>query len=47
MNKGALDQKEKDGLIRLRSATALLKPGDHIEFYYDEGLLSIRPPEAR
>jgi tRNA pseudouridine32 synthase / 23S rRNA pseudouridine746 synthase len=48
MNKGAFwIKRKKGGLIRLRSATALLKPGDHIEFYYDEGLLSIHPPEAR
>jgi tRNA pseudouridine32 synthase / 23S rRNA pseudouridine746 synthase len=48
MNKGALwIKRKKGGLIRLRSATAWLKPGDHIEFYYDDGLLSICPPEAR
>jgi tRNA pseudouridine32 synthase / 23S rRNA pseudouridine746 synthase len=48
MNKGALwIKRKKGGLIRLRSATAALKPGDYIEFYYDEKLLSIKPPEAR
>jgi tRNA pseudouridine32 synthase / 23S rRNA pseudouridine746 synthase len=47
MNKGSLwIKRKKGGLIRLRSATAEMKPGDHIEFYYDEELLSIRPPEA-
>jgi tRNA pseudouridine32 synthase / 23S rRNA pseudouridine746 synthase len=47
MNKGAFwIKRKKGGLMRLRSATAALKPGDHIEFYYDEELLSIHPPEA-
>jgi tRNA pseudouridine32 synthase / 23S rRNA pseudouridine746 synthase len=47
MNKGAFwIKRKKGGLIRLRSATALLKPDDQIEFYYDESLLSIHPPEA-
>ncbi len=31
---------------RLRKATTQLSPGDHIEFYYDETILSIEPPRA-
>jgi tRNA pseudouridine32 synthase/23S rRNA pseudouridine746 synthase len=47
MNKGALwIKKKKGGARRLRGATALIKPGDSIEFHYDEKLLSIKPPEA-
>ncbi|HEU18347.1 MAG TPA: RNA pseudouridine synthase [Deltaproteobacteria bacterium] len=31
---------------RLRKATAQLSPGDRIELYYDETILSIEPPRA-
>jgi tRNA pseudouridine32 synthase/23S rRNA pseudouridine746 synthase len=31
---------------RLRKATAQLSPGDYIELYYDETILSIEPPRA-
>src|SRR5208282_5140229 len=48
MNKGALSVRKKNGALRrLRRATALLTSHDSIEFYYDEELLSIIPPEAR
>jgi tRNA pseudouridine32 synthase/23S rRNA pseudouridine746 synthase len=48
MNKGAVwTGKGTSRTRRLRRAMALLKAGDHIEFYYDEKLLSQRPPEAR
>jgi tRNA pseudouridine32 synthase / 23S rRNA pseudouridine746 synthase len=48
MNKGALwIKRKKGGLKRLRSATASLQPGDSIEFYYDERLLSVKPPAGR
>lgn len=48
MNKGAVwIKKKKGGLRRLRRATALLGKGDYAEFYYDEKLLSLKPPEAR
>lgn len=48
MNKGALWVRKKNGALRrLRRATALLTSHDSIEFYYDEELLSIIPPEAR
>lgn len=48
MNKGAFWIKNKRGkLRRLRRATTRLNAGDHIEFYYDKRLLSIKPPYAR
>ena len=47
MNKGAVRIKRKrGGFNRLRRATATLFPGDRIELYYDEKLLSLKPPEA-
>jgi tRNA pseudouridine32 synthase/23S rRNA pseudouridine746 synthase len=47
MNKGAVWlRKKKGGLKRVRRAGALLSAGDRIEFYYDEKLLSLKPPEA-
>ncbi|TAN40924.1 MAG: RluA family pseudouridine synthase [Nitrospirae bacterium] len=47
MNKGAVwILRKKGGLQRLRRASADLKPGTHIELYYDEELLSLKPPEA-
>ncbi|MFZ5998041.1 MAG: RluA family pseudouridine synthase [Nitrospirota bacterium] len=48
MNKGTVwIRKGKGGLKRVRKATALLSAGDHIEFYYDKHLLSLKPPEAK
>lgn len=45
MNKGAVWLKsKKGGLLRLRRATCLLRSGDIIELYYDEKLLSLKPP---
>ncbi len=47
MNKGAVwIGKGKGRLRRLRRATAAVNKGDRIEFYYDEKLLSLKPPEA-
>ena len=47
MNKGAFwIKKKKGGMKRLRGATASLRTGDVIEFYYDERLLAIKPPDA-
>ena len=47
MNKGACwVRKKSGGPMRLRRATALLGPGDHVELYYDERLLSLIPPEV-
>jgi tRNA pseudouridine32 synthase/23S rRNA pseudouridine746 synthase len=47
MNKGAVwIGKGKGRLRRLRRATAAVNKGDRIEFYYDEKLLSVKPPEA-
>lgn len=48
MNKGAVWLRGKRGKMRrLRRATAPLRAGEHIEFCYDEKLLSLNPPEAR
>jgi tRNA pseudouridine32 synthase/23S rRNA pseudouridine746 synthase len=48
MNKGAVWIKKKSGgMKRLRRASASLMQGDRIEMYYDRGLLSLKPPEAR
>ena len=47
MNKGALWIRKKGTLKRLRRATAELHSGDYVEFYYDEALLSVRPPPAK
>lgn len=47
MNKGALwIRKKKGGLRRLRKATAHGVPGNTLEFFYDERVLSVKPPEA-
>lgn len=47
MNKGALWIKKKKGQFRrLRKASAHLRAGDELEFYYDEELLSLRPDKA-
>jgi tRNA pseudouridine32 synthase/23S rRNA pseudouridine746 synthase len=47
MNKGAAwMRRRKGGLKRLRRATEPVHKGDHIEFYYDEKVLSLKPPEA-
>ncbi|MBI5848269.1 MAG: RluA family pseudouridine synthase [Nitrospirae bacterium] len=45
MVKGAVWVKRKGNMKRLRKATTVLSPHDHIEIHYDETLLSIRPPE--
>lgn len=48
MKKGAVWlQKKRGGLKRIRRASASLIAGDRIELYYDEELLSLKPPEAR
>ncbi len=49
MNKGAvwIRRRRRGRLGRLRRSTAPVFAGDHIEFYYDEGLLAAKPPEAR
>jgi tRNA pseudouridine32 synthase/23S rRNA pseudouridine746 synthase len=47
MNKGAVWlKKEKGKLRRLRRVTTSLIAGDYLEFYYDERLLSIKPPDS-
>ena len=47
MTKGAVWlKKQKSKQRRLRRATAELNPGDILSIYYDEALLSIRPPQA-
>jgi tRNA pseudouridine32 synthase / 23S rRNA pseudouridine746 synthase len=47
MNKGAVRlRRNRGGFRRLRKAKAELKTGDRIEFYYDEKVLSLKPPEA-
>jgi tRNA pseudouridine32 synthase/23S rRNA pseudouridine746 synthase len=47
MNKGALWVKRKNKpMRRLRRASALLMSRDRIEFYFDERLLSLVPPDA-
>ncbi|MDX9715141.1 MAG: RluA family pseudouridine synthase [Dissulfurispiraceae bacterium] len=43
MNKGACWIKRGSRMKRLRKATAMLKTGEHLEFYYDESLLDITP----
>ncbi|MFZ2198841.1 MAG: RluA family pseudouridine synthase [Thermodesulfovibrionales bacterium] len=48
MNKGAVLLKMKNNRMkRLRRVSTVLKPGDQIEFYYDEKTLALQPPEAR
>ena len=48
MNKGAAwIRKKRGGMRRLRRATALPDAGDRLEFYYDEKLLSVKPPAAK
>jgi len=47
MNKGAVLLKSKNNRMkRMRRASTVLKPGDHVEFYYDEKTLALQPPEA-
>jgi tRNA pseudouridine32 synthase/23S rRNA pseudouridine746 synthase len=47
MNKGAVWIKKSRGKMRrLRKASVLLNSGDHLEMYYDEQLLSRKPPDA-
>jgi tRNA pseudouridine32 synthase/23S rRNA pseudouridine746 synthase len=48
MNKGAAwIGKETGSMQRLRKATTQLRTGGRIEFYYDENLLAIKPPQAK
>jgi tRNA pseudouridine32 synthase/23S rRNA pseudouridine746 synthase len=51
MNKGALwvgkEAGQRRKLRRLRKATSMLHVGMRIEFYYDEKLLALKPPQAR
>lgn len=47
MVKGAVWVKRKGSMKRIRKATTILSPHDHIELHYDEKLLAIRPPEPR
>ncbi|MBN2654232.1 MAG: RluA family pseudouridine synthase [Nitrospirae bacterium] len=46
MNKGAFWIRRGTKLKRHRKASAILKQGDCVEFYYDPALLAIKPPEA-
>jgi len=47
MNKGAVWLKRTHGKqYRIRRATTILKPGDHLSFYYDEKLLALKPIAA-
>lgn len=47
MNKGAVWLKKVKGKqIRIRRATTVLKIGDRLSFYYDEKLLTLKPPAA-
>lgn len=47
MNKGAAWLRRRGrGRERLRRATAVLRPGDTVELFYDPGLLAVDPPEA-
>ncbi|MEW5745088.1 MAG: RluA family pseudouridine synthase [Nitrospirota bacterium] len=47
MNKGAVwVRKKKSGLKRIRRATAALAPGDYLELYYDDKVLSAAPPQG-
>ena len=47
MNKGAVwVAKDRGGKRRLRKATAGLNGGMRIEFFYDEALLAVVPPQA-
>jgi len=47
MIKGAVWIKRKGSMKRLRKATTILSPHDHVEIHYDEKLLAIKPPEPR
>lgn len=47
MTKGAVWVKRKGSMKRLRKATTVLSPHDHVEIHYDEKLLSLKPPEPR
>ena len=48
MNKGAVWLEKAGGKqLRVRRATTILKPGDHISFFYDENMLALEPPEAK
>ena len=47
MNKGAVWLKRTQGKqYRIRRAATILKPGDHLWFYYDEKLLALKPIAA-
>lgn len=47
MIKGAVWVKRRGSMKRLRKATTILSPHDHVEIHYDEKLLAIKPPEPR
>lgn len=48
MNKGAVwVKKKRGGSKRLRRASTHLRAGDVLDFYYDERLLALVPPEAK
>lgn len=48
MNKGAVWLKKKNGkALRIRRATAALKPGDELACYYDAKLLALTPAAAQ
>jgi tRNA pseudouridine32 synthase/23S rRNA pseudouridine746 synthase len=48
MNKGAVWLRSRKGKLRhLRRASHLLGDGDNVKFYYDENLLSLKPPMAK
>jgi len=48
MNKGAVWLKKKNGkALRIRRATAALKPGDDLACYYDAKLLAMEPRPAQ
>jgi tRNA pseudouridine32 synthase / 23S rRNA pseudouridine746 synthase len=48
MNKGAVWICRKGrGRERLRRATSVLKPGDNVELFYDQAILSMNLPQAR
>ena len=47
MGKGAVWLKRKKGKeLRIRRATASIKPGDTLSLFYDEAVLALTPPQA-
>jgi tRNA pseudouridine32 synthase/23S rRNA pseudouridine746 synthase len=48
MNKGAVWLRDRKGKLRhLRRASCFLGDSDRVKFYYDEYLLSLKPPAAK